>query len=626
MLKLRVVIVLVGLTFLSGSILISNYVSANDVVDRINVIVPASCTLSGTGQASHDADIINGTYQADIGTTTIKASCNDGEGFSVYAIGFTGDQYSGDDHTKLIGVNSNQKIITGTAQSGNTSNWAMKLSTTTSPTPTYPITITTGYDSYHTVPDAYTKVATRTSATDVGENAIGSELTTTYAAFISKTQSADMYSGKVKYTLVHPVNETPLQPQVATSGCINYFPNGSNVEGTVGCQTISASATSATLLASNFSRTGYGFAGWSDAFDYATNANAHFYGPQEDITFTAGQYTGTNNGLALYAVWVKSAGSLQDTSKVATLCGTGTGSLTAAATDGTANLASVSALTDQRDNQTYAIAKLADGNCWMIENLRLADKDSNNNDVILSSTNTNNPSLPLTNIYDTSSTSNHLSPTSSIATNTAPEGWCTTISAACDDQSRIRTDNTANRATYTSGQTVSSQDANLYSYGNYYNWYSATAGNGTYSFRTNNNSVDGDLCPTGWRLPKGGDKTRITSNNDDEFWNLIVTGLNGGTLPANYDSNTTPYYNVSTEAGPIANALRTYPNNFLYSGYVSGASLLDRSSYGNYWSSTANASYYAYSLRFCSTSVYPGTYGNNYKFYGSTVRCIAPSS
>ena len=116
MLKLRVVIVLVGLTFLSGSILISNYVSANDVVDRINVIVPASCTLRGTGQASHDADIINGTYQADIGTTTIKASCNDGEGFSVYAIGFTGDQYSGDDHTKLIGVNSNQKIITGTAQ------------------------------------------------------------------------------------------------------------------------------------------------------------------------------------------------------------------------------------------------------------------------------------------------------------------------------------------------------------------------------------------------------------------------------------------------------------------------------------------------------------------------------
>lgn len=56
---------------------------------------------------------------------------------------------------------------------------------------------------------------------------------------------------------------------------------------------------------------------------------------------------------------------------MAELCGTGANALIQASTDGTANLSSVSALTDQRDDQTYAIAKLADGNCWMIENLRL---------------------------------------------------------------------------------------------------------------------------------------------------------------------------------------------------------------------------------------------------------------
>lgn len=32
------------------------------------------------------------------------------------------------------------------------------------------------------------------------------------------------------------------------------------------------------------------------------------YGPNETIEFTAGQYSGTNNGLSLFAMWVPSAG------------------------------------------------------------------------------------------------------------------------------------------------------------------------------------------------------------------------------------------------------------------------------------------------------------------------------
>ena len=41
-----------------------------------------------------------------------------------------------------------------------------------------------------------------------------------------------------------------------------------------------------------------------------------------------------------------------------------------------AALSSVTALTDQRDGETYAVARLADGNCWMIENLRLDAEDT----------------------------------------------------------------------------------------------------------------------------------------------------------------------------------------------------------------------------------------------------------
>ena len=301
---------------------------------------------------SHTATVNSGTYEDDIGTTTLKVICNDNEGFSIYAIGYTGETYG---TTTLVGASTGQTIATGTATSGNTSNWAMKLETNSSAT--YPITLQNGYGSYSNVPTTYTKVAERQSATDTGTSAIGSVLTTTYATYVSSTQVADTYNGKVKYTLVHPYTEVPLQPQATNSGKIGYYPNASGVTDTMGDQSVGSSVTSAVLWASNFQRPGYGFVGWTDQFDYDINSNnntGHIYGPNETIEFTAGQYSGSNPGLSLYAVWVPSAGNLQGW--------TGCSSL---------QQGNVTALTDTRDNDTYAVAKLADGKCWMIENLRL---------------------------------------------------------------------------------------------------------------------------------------------------------------------------------------------------------------------------------------------------------------
>ena len=198
-------------------ILAINVFADNDsVVDEVSITVPMSCTMSGNGMTSHNANIANGTYQADIGSTTLKAFCNDSEGFAIYAIGYTDDEYG---NTNLVGTNTGNTIATGTAISaGNpdVSNWAMKLTTTSSPTPTYPITIAGSssdsekeqgdpdFSTYTTIPTNYAKVAYRSSGTDTGTNAEGSTLTTTYAAYISKTQAADTYTGQVKYTLVHP--------------------------------------------------------------------------------------------------------------------------------------------------------------------------------------------------------------------------------------------------------------------------------------------------------------------------------------------------------------------------------------------------------------------------------------
>ena len=371
----------------------------------------------------------------------------------------------------------------------------------------------------------------------------------------------------------------------------------------MGCQTVNTSDTSATLLASNFSRQGYGFAGWSTTFDYSDSTG--FYGPQEYITFDAGTYTGSNPGLSLYARWIKSAGNLQGW--------TGCSSLASGA---------VTALTDQRDDDTYAVAKLADGNCWMIENLRLDNTNSDNSTGTLSQgyatgfAGLADPESPW--IYN-STTANSLYSTdgsTSVTISGSNPAYrmprynnVNTPSSASDRPSNP----TANDATN------NTSNAGMYSYGNYYTWTAASTDTSTTSAGDYNTK---SICPTGWSIPRGGNKSRESTN---DFWTYIVTNLNGGTNPANYDSSTTPYYHGSTEGTPVSNALRAYPNNFVYSGYIGGSSVSSRGSNGDYWSSTAYSSNDVYYLYFLSSRVNPGTYDSD-KSVGRSVRCFTPGT
>ena len=548
---------LIALTLASGSLLISSNSSADDSgVDNVSITIPVTCTMVGTGMNSHTATIENGTYRGDdvngigIGETTLKAYCNDTSGFSIYAIGYTNEEY-GNTVLKSTTLGDTYNIITGTntgpVGTEDISNWSMKLKAVSG---TYTPTIENGYSNYSNVPTTYTKVATKASGTDMGSTAEGSSIKSTYAAYISKTQPSDTYEGKVKYTLVHPASEEPLQPQPAKPGKIVYHPNNSSVVGTMGDQSASNNA-NVTLWAPNFKRTGYGFAGWNTAYDYSgTN-----YGPNQTITAPADVQT---NGLSLYAVWIKSAGTIQNW-------------------DGCSSLAqgATTALTDERDGNTYAVAKLADGKCWTIENLRLADKDTNNNDIILNSSNTHSPAIT----------------TLPIPTDPFTTRWCEGVNSTCLNKSMLATNNTIFFKDNSSSSY--SADGNVYLYGNYYNWYSSTAGRGNWD--KSSGSTVGDICPAGWHLPTG--------NTSGEF-NSLNTALSG------------------TDTGTTAsNNLRSYPNNFVYSGYVDG-SLYSRNSTGHYWSSSASSNFNAYSLGISDSSCGPGTY-NSYKYYGSMVRCVA---
>ena len=593
-----VVLELIIITLCLGAVLASTYVYADDPISstssaNASVTVAEACSLAVNNVSPHTTTLTNNNTAEDVGSTTFTATCNDPSGLAIYAVGYSNDEFG---NTNLIGSTGN--IATGTNDTN--SNWSMK------------VVNATGYtapdflqSSYTSVPSTYTKVASKnsntTSATSFGVNA-------TYRFHISATQPADTYTGKVKYTMVHPASEVPPAPQTTQSGKICYYPNGTAVAGTMGCQNI---ASSVTLLASNFSRSGYGFAGWNTEFDYSGT----FYGPNETISLNTADYSGTNPGLSLYAVWVKSVGSLQDSSKVTQLCGTGGtgGSLITAPIDGTANLSSVSALTDQRDNNTYAIARLADGKCWMIENMRLENTATGNSDGSLAQ-GYNSSFAGLADPEEPSLFANVTTANSLYSTDGSTEK---TISGSYQGYRfpRYNNQNITSRA-----DTITTNNNNVYSYGNYYTWAAAIADTTHYS--TNNQSATGtSICPSGWHLPIGGNKSNESNN---EFWAYIVTGLNNGTNPANYDSNTQPYYTGTPEGSDVSNKLRSYPNNFLYSGDVYSGSVGLRGSFGSYWSSTAYSSYYAYYLYLYSTSVYPGTY-YYYKYNGRSIRCLSSS-
>ena len=174
--------------------------------DNLAITISSSCTLSSVVNVPHNAEVYNGNYLGDIGKTTITTLCNDGNGYSVYVVGYSNNE---EGNNKLINSEYPQySIDTGLATSGLTSAWAMKLNNIPDdPSPTPP-TIESDYNNvYGIVPLYWTKVASRTSGTT--DMAQGSSFTTTYAVYASSSQYAGTYQGQVKYMLTHPSYEKP---------------------------------------------------------------------------------------------------------------------------------------------------------------------------------------------------------------------------------------------------------------------------------------------------------------------------------------------------------------------------------------------------------------------------------
>ena len=156
------------------------------VTDTVEVTIGSACLITTSPTANTYSDsMTNGQLKSDFGSTEMTINCNDAGGWHVTAIGSGADST---DKTAMNATGTGTDIATGTAQSGDTSNWAMKVTGTGA----------TGFTTFAAVPAGATDVARGNGAVS------GGTLTTTYQVFISATQQADTYTGQVTYTLAHP--------------------------------------------------------------------------------------------------------------------------------------------------------------------------------------------------------------------------------------------------------------------------------------------------------------------------------------------------------------------------------------------------------------------------------------
>ena len=161
-------------------------------------------------------------------------------------------------------------------------------------------------------------------------------------------------------------------------------------------------------------------------------------------------------------------------------------------------------LTDTRDNNTYTVSKLADGKCWMTQNLRIINK-------------TITPT-------DSNVTTNYTIPASSIS------GF----------------------------NSLDTSNAYVDSDGGFYTWYTATAGTGTQDLDTQGQNTTASICPKGWRLPTGGDS--------GEFKTLYNNYNSSSVLrsnPVNFTLSGLAYHSSRRNQG----SLGRYWSSTIYSGY-----------------------------------------------------------
>ena len=225
-------------------------------------------------------------------------------------------------------------------------------------------------------------------------------------------------------------------------------------------------------------------------------------------------------------------------------------------------------VTDERDDEVYKVQKLADGKCWMLDNLRL---DPTTADLTKLQTLSNASATTIAYLKNGGGSSPY-----------PATGVNTTWASSSDnkyDEPKVAT-------TY-KDTTTTSYGAGSGKIGVYYNYCAASAGSYCYPSSSSTDDATEDLCPAGWRMPTG--------SLSGEYRALYTA----------YSSNTTNFRNAFST--PL-------------SGYFISGSARVQGDYGYFWSSTRSSNNNMMRLSVDDSDV--GPVSDNSRSYGFSVRCV----
>ena len=242
---------------------------------------------------------------------------------------------------------------------------------------------------------------------------------------------------------------------------------------------------------------GYTFIGWCTVAPTNNNGtdtcSGTTYAPGSNWTI---DQTGTNN-LHLYAMWGDNHMKMQSWDQCSDL-----------------TAGDMITLTDARDNEKYRIGKLADGKCWMLDNLRL-DPTAVSLATLKGKTNASDTTLT----YFKNGGGSSPYPAT---------GVNTTWASLSDDKYDVPKVVTTYKNT-----TTTSYGAGSGKIGVFYNYCAASAGSYCYANGAGTGNATEDICPSGWRMPRGGHIGEYQAlydaynSDDDAFRDALSTPFSG---------------------------------------------------------------------------------------------------
>ena len=273
-----------------------------------------------------------------------------------------------------------------------------------------------------------------------------------------------------------------------------------------------------TLPENTYTKEGYNFIGWNTVAEPTEQEPGEAYADQAEYTAVEGE----TKDVTLYAQWEEATLYMQDVATWGSKLEIGDEIIAV----------------DNRDNKEYYVARLADGNIWMTQNL---DFDIVNGGAGLNYTNTDVPqdwadAGNLANTYKDTTWNN-------AANESYDPGDLYWNGALIYDQETCEANGgtwhgPSYRPAYCDGANPTTADGDShYHLGNYYNWTAAVAMS-EFPNVEDLTEVSQSICPAGWRLP--------TYNGDKSYQALVSA--------------------ESLAAGTSGN-VQSEPTYFVYSGY-----------------------------------------------------------